>query len=544
MNDDCLPALRFEMDEDSGRLTAVFDPAGVHSGRLDRDGLIESLAAAGWSALHHYDDAAARFVDLAAGAEMVVRLPIAERRDGRCEIRVAADAMSANLTLYPPAGGRPVSREQIDQALQAAGVVSGCLDPVIAQALAAQAAEGLVVARGRPAAAGTPTRFISLLPAIQQRGPSVNERGIADYRELGTLVIVHAGDPLMRRVPAQPGLAGEDVLGLVVPAATGTDILFAAGISGAAPSDDDPDLLVAAIAGQPVLLPHGVTVHPTITVPAVDLSSGNIDFDGTVNVKGDVAPGMHVRATGDVFVTGAVEAAHIEAGGNITVAAGAIGLADGRGGQAAALKARLAAQGAVSVMFCENAVISAGTDLRIGEVALHCDLTADVQIVIGKPGARRSQLIGGAARASALLQVGVLGSTAGVHTRIEIGYHPQERAQFAALQAEVERSEAKLESLQQVLAYTETLTDARHQEIRERARITLEASEQSHVELLDRLADAQTHLVLSEDPRIIVGQFVHSGVDIRLGSKTLKTQDTAMGGVFHLVEGEIAFDGR
>lgn len=524
-------ALRFELEPVGGHLVAHFDPAGEPPGAPDRERLLAAIAEAGWSALHRNEEAIERFLTLAAAAKAPVQLEIAERRDAHCEIAVAADAMSAMLSLTPAYGGAPATREDVARELRRAEVVTGLIEPEIEAALALGVAHRRVIARGRAPQPGRPAEFRSLVPEMRQRGPSVNERGIADYRELGTLVIVHPGDPLMRRIPATPGVAGEDVHGLVVPAVAGDDSGFSAAISGASPSVEDSDLLLADIAGQPVAIKHGVCVQPTITVPGVDLGSGNIDFDGTVNVKGDVAPGMHVRATGDVFVTGTVEAAQIEAGGDITVAAGA-------------MKARLAAGGAVGVMFCENAVISAGSELRIGEVSLHSDLTADARIVIGKPGGRRSQLIGGIARTSALLQVGILGSSAGVHTHVEVGYHPQEHAQFAALQAEVGRSEARLESLQQVLAYTETLTDARHREIRERALHTLAVTEQAHVELLDRLAEAQAHLTLSENPRIVVGQAVHAGVDLRLGIKTLKVQDDGGPGAFQLLDDEIVYGAK
>jgi uncharacterized protein len=551
--DECPIALRFELDAESGRLRARFDPAaGGARRRLDRAALLAALAEAGWSQLYLDEAAVGQLLAQSARAEAPVELEIAERRHGEFRLKIADDSMSVSLDLDRAYGGEPVSRAQIDAALAEAGVVSGILDERIEQALTKDSARDLVIARGRAAVAGQPARFESLVPQMQQRAPSVNERGIADYRELGTLVIVHAGDQLMRRTPAVPGVAGEDVFGLIVPAPIADDPPFAAGISGAAPAAEDPDLLIAEIAGQPVELKHGVSVQPTITVPAVDLSSGNIDFDGTVNVKGDVAPGMHVHATGDVFVTGAVEAAQIEAGGNITVAAGAIGRLHSHGAQAAHatqdpagdLKVRLIAQGVVSVLFCENAVIEAGAEVQIGEVALHCELTAHTQIIIGKPGGRRSQLIGGIARAASMLQVGTLGSGAGVRTQVEIGYEPFAYAQLAALRAEIDASQARLESLQQVLAYTETLDDDHHRELRERAQRSLEVTERTHVELLDRLAEAEASLVLSENPRVVVGKAVHPGVEIRLGSKSIRTQDDGGPGMYQLEDDEIVFGGK
>ena len=55
------------------------------------------------------------------------------------------------------------------------------------------------------------------------------------------------------------------------------------------------------------------------------MASGNIQFDGSVVIQGDVAKGMSVKATGDIEVAGIVEMASLEAGGNITVKSGVIG---------------------------------------------------------------------------------------------------------------------------------------------------------------------------------------------------------------------------
>ncbi len=537
MSDPITPALQFELTDD-GRLLACFDPAGRGASQLDQDRLADAIANAGWGDLQKDPGALESLLKLAACAREPFQIQIAERRDASCTVTVADDAMTAKMDLTPAFGGAEPTRVQVDAALQQAGVVSGVLDDVIDRILTLGCAQGVVVARGRVAIAGRPAEFHSLLPSVQTRGPTVDERGIADYRELGTLVTVRAGDPLMRRVPAVPGVAGEDVFGRVIPAPSVADPDFSAAITGASPSADDPQVLLADIAGQPMPIVRGVTVHPTISVPAVDLHSGNIDVDGTVNVRGDVAAGMHVRATGDVFVAGTVEAATIEAGGSITIAAGAIGRVDGRGASSSN-QARLAAGGTVTVRFCENAIISAGADLQIGEFALHSDLTAGQRITIGAPGGRRSQLIGGVARAGVALQVGVLGSNAGVPTQVEVGYEPEAHAQVAAIQQEIARNETRLESLHQVLAYTETLTDEHHRELRERALRSLEASEQTHVELLDRLAEARARLVMCADPRVVVGQAAHAGVELRLGHRTMRTPDDSAAGDFMLVDGEI-----
>ena len=62
-------------------------------------------------------------------------------------------------------------------------------------------------------------------------------------------------------------------------------------------------------------------VNPVVEVDAVDLTTGNINFEGSLQVRGDISATMEVRVTGDVVVNGTMEAALVEAGGNVTVRA-------------------------------------------------------------------------------------------------------------------------------------------------------------------------------------------------------------------------------
>jgi uncharacterized protein (DUF342 family) len=101
--------------------------------------------------------------------------------------------------------------------------------------------------------------------------------------------------------------------------------MFASKLSGACIDPDDPNRLLAAIAGQPVAVPGGMIVEPVYTVSAVNMASGNVSFDGSVVVRGDVAAGMTVKVTGDIQIGGTADPCRLEAGGNIVIKGGALG---------------------------------------------------------------------------------------------------------------------------------------------------------------------------------------------------------------------------
>jgi hypothetical protein len=112
---------------------------------------------------------------------------------------------------------------------------------------------------------------------------------------------------------------------------------------------------VAIVPGQPTVIKNGVKVNPVLDVENVDLSTGNLSFEGTVRVSGDVLTGMKMNVGGDVVINGTVEAAEIVAGGSVTVKGGVIGHSEGVTAQAGttAIASRISSQKSVQVMFAE-----------------------------------------------------------------------------------------------------------------------------------------------------------------------------------------------
>ena len=134
---------------------------------------------------------------------------------------------------------------------------------------------------------------------MQQPRPAQieNEDDRVDLRDLGSLLLVNPGTALMRRTPAKPGKDGMDVLGKPIAADPVVDMPFAVDLSGVAADPNDPNRLLAVIAGSPRVLPNGVSVSPVVDVEAVDLHSGNVTFDGSLRVSGDIRTGMSVSYT-------------------------------------------------------------------------------------------------------------------------------------------------------------------------------------------------------------------------------------------------------
>ncbi|MGZ4982453.1 MAG: DUF342 domain-containing protein, partial [Methylobacter sp.] len=361
--------LIFKLSDD-GKLLAIFEACECKP-PLDKAIIKDALAKQGLSSLFLYENSLLDLIKKYSDANEGFVLEIGERRDGGCILKIDDDKMAAKLTLIPPYGGTPVGLLQIQQALQEKGVVKGIIKNEIEAALKEGYATERVIAHGVHPVRGIDARFQRLIPAIRERKPQIDEHGIVNYRDLGQLIVVKPGDPLMCRTPPTEGQKGWDITGQVLMPQPGQDIPFASGLQGVELDSDaelDPDsnsLLLAAVTGQPKLVSNGVVVEPTIALPQVDISTGNMRFDGTINIKGDVKEGMKIHVTGDVFVGGTVEAAEIEAGGNVVIKGGVIGHSEQSGdpNEVFIFNAKIISKGSISARFAENVSMDAGGDI-------------------------------------------------------------------------------------------------------------------------------------------------------------------------------------
>ncbi len=528
--------LTFQLAED-GNLLAVFEPC-TSKITLDKTVIMEMLTRQNLSDLFLDEKALLRLVQLYNNSNARFVLKIGECRDGEFIINVAKDKMTAWLTITPAYGGAPVTFEQIRQSLKEKGIISGLVSAAEIEAILK---EGKVtdypIAQGLPPVPGLDAQFHSLVPEMQERRPKINEHGIADFRDLGNLILVKQGDPLMRRTLPTEGKKGKNILGQILTPKPSQDTPFTADLKGAMFDPDDNNLLRAAIIGQPLLISNGVIVSPTITVPQVNIASGNLSFDGTINVLGDVMKGMKVYALNDIFIGGTVEAAEIEAGGNINIRGGVIG---NIGGSATSMGGKISCKGSLRARFAKYVSIEAGTSIIIDEYSMNCQLTALNQILVGKPGGRKGLIVGGSARAMMLIQAASIGSEAGIKTYIQGGLNPHTQMQLSSIESEIDANEKNLEDIKKIIAFIENNPEKDKNGLLDKASRTQD-------KLTDEIARYQAdresllaEMSFAEHAKIVVEQTLCNGVEIRIGDQTWKAQEERGKTVFRLIDKKIS----
>ena len=251
--------------------------------------------------------------------------------------------------------------------------------------------------------------------------PEMAEDGSVDYFHLNMINHCKEGDLLARIVPEDKGEAGVTVQGTIIKPkdVRSCHLNYGNNIE----LSEDRLSIRSKVSGHVMLFGDQVFVSNIYEVENVDNSTGNIDFDGSVKINGNVASNFVVKATGDIIVNGVVEGATLEAGGNITIARGMKGMSKGI----------LKAGGNVISKFIENSTIEA-TGFVDTESILHSNVQSGSDIrVTGKKGFRT----GGHVQAESMVEVRTLGAVMGASTVVEVGVNPALKAEYIANQKEV-----------------------------------------------------------------------------------------------------------
>lgn len=443
---------------------------------------------------------------------------VAEKRDARIDVHVAPDAMAAHISLTPPQGGKAADIEDIIRALTEAGVIYGIDQAALLQACEVGHVEQLPVACGAAAQDGTDAQFEELVPQTVDRAPKLNADGLIDYREHSGISLVEPGAPLMRRIPATPGVEGYSVRGHPMEPRPGRDEPFTTGLIGAGVSAEDPNVLCAAITGQPVRVACGVNVEPVLRVAEVNLATGNIYFDGSVQITGEVIQGMKVQAKGDIEVGGTVDGGLLEATGNILVKGGIIA------------NAQVVAGGSVTARFATGSSLSAGTVLALDDMALECDLRSQNQILIGTKAPQRGKLVAGTATAAMLIKAPVIGSSKSATTRVSVGSNPALELEVRTLQERMDKEKANEDNLKKLINHLTAVGDPKG--MLEKVKASWRQALQVWGKSLAERGELDKLLAHARNARVELGLGTSGPVELQMGSRKINLRKEYGAGAF------------
>ncbi|GGB91130.1 hypothetical protein GCM10011352_16470 [Marinobacterium zhoushanense] len=441
-------------DPDTQSVLATLAPAPTAQ-KLDLPTLQSLLQEQGYGEFYTSDSDMQELITLALqGKEGSAT--IAHRRDAELEWVVQPDKMAVYLTAMPAYGGKKITREWLLEELQERGIQEKCIDhAVLDQVIKAGQAERLCVARGIEPEHGVDSQFEGLVEGCKKLLEGYSEEDQVDFHQVQDFIVVEKGEILMRRTPPTLGVPGLNVVGETLPPEPGCELEFNPDADGAIIDTDNPDQLIAAVKGHPILIDKGVFVDPTLRVDAIDIASGNIDFDGSVEVKGDITSGFSLKATGDIFIRGMVEKATVIAGRNLTIVGGVAGEDLGRDqNKELILKAHVVAGGNIRAKYANLAYLHAAGDIIIREFVMQSHLSAKGSVYLTQPGSKGC-IIGGKTMARNEIAVNSLGSDANVPTVVRAGRINCKRKLEEQLRAEHKNCLENCEKLAKLLKASE-----------------------------------------------------------------------------------------
>jgi len=309
-----------------------------------------------------------------------------------------------------------------------------------------------------------------------------------DYYNLNLVENVTAGQVLVKKIPAQDGAPGMSVFGQPIPCTKAKDVRMPTG-KGTKILPENPNELIASVNGFVRLDTQAfnkVVVEEVYNVAHdVDLSTGNLNIEGSVFIHGNVREGFQVKAAGNIKISGFVESVILEAGGNIEITGGVIG---GKNG------AMITAANDVLVKFADNATIIAGGNISVGDEVMNCNLQADKAINVGRSHSLAGSIVGGLISAGYEIKAVNIGADSGTLTRLRVGEQPGLLSRKQNMQLELKNRKDKLAELKTVIASLNQRQQEREapRQIRSQQQTTLQATyDKLYQRMHDILAQAE-----------------------------------------------------
>jgi len=360
--------------------------------------------------------------------------------DEMCKLIVSPDMMTVTLRLYPPsAGGRPMSKAHIMNRLADARILAGIDETAIKAFLEnKEYCTDVIVARGTLPAQSRDAEIVYYFDTNNNARPEIKEDGSVDFFKLNQLHHCTEGQVLAEIVPEEKGGEGVDVYGRTIPSRDVNKINFSYGKNMKV--SEDGLKLISLVDGHVSLVDGMVFVSNVYSVEDVSTSTGNIEYHGNVEVKGNVCENFSVKTDGDVFVKGVVEGASIEAGGNIIIARGMHGQNKGS----------LKAGGNIVAKFISAAEVSSGGYVEAEQI-LNAKVSAGTCV---NAEAGKGLITGGKVVAKSAVNVKNAGSPMGTSTIIEVGSDPEMKKRLTELQKSVGEKSKAISQMKKVIEDT------------------------------------------------------------------------------------------
>ncbi len=453
---------------------------------------------------------------------------------------ISKDKLKAYFTVYPTKLGKLPSIKDIDEALASYRILARVEQKKMQEQLDAldphaPAFLRILVAQGRKPVNGHTEYYMPLIDTKKKAG-EIKADGSIDFKEVGSIIEVRKGQPILQRYPAIKPEDGYDVYGIKLSAEIVRPEGFRKG-DNIIKLETDENTFVASVDGCLSISGNRISVLPVALINGdVNYDSGNIDVTGSVHIMGSVLPGFSVKARGDIVIEKSVDDAYIESGGSITVNMGVVGKEN----------VKLSALGNITAKYLLNATVEAAGDIVVEDSIINCNVFSNNRITVT---AKQGKIIGGKTTALYEIIVNVSGSPNETETQLNVGRNLFIEKELADIHKEISKwRNAVNETMTKLkLSFGEAVFDNPKEFIemlpavrKKNCLLLLKELSGNNIELkkyVEQAKEVQSKLKLEREPYIVIKNKAHPGTVISV-KKSIRRIDSPIENVKYFEDPE------
>ena len=358
-------------------------------------------------------------------------------------VRITEDWMEAYMTVPPTGTPENYTVSYLTEVLHLNHVKIGILPDSLQRIIDNNLYnKEVLVAQGAEAQDGENGYFEYLFETNLSQKPIVLEDGTVDYKNIKMIELVEPGQKIAIYHPGTAGTNGYNLAAQFKLAKHGAELppLKGTGFERM----EDGVTYFATVGGKITELNNRVNIFPVHELFGdVDLSTGNIEFNGDVIIHGNVLEGMSIKASGTITVDKVVESAYIDGKKGVILRGGVLG----KNG------AKVRSKGNITAQFIEYADVKTDADIE-------ADSFLDSNVYAGgsiKLNGKKGCIVGGTTHAVRSVEAREIGNQAGANTDVSVGVPQQVYAQMMTIDQETQDDECQLQRIEEGLIQFETI---------------------------------------------------------------------------------------
>uniref|UniRef100_UPI0040566C7F DUF342 domain-containing protein n=1 Tax=Acetatifactor sp. TaxID=1872090 RepID=UPI0040566C7F len=402
--------------------------------------------------------------------------------------------MEAYITVLTD--GKKITRKELFDILEQNNICKGIQEDAVAQIVGGEyGKKAILIAKGQIPYKGKDGWYEFFFNTNVERKPKKLKDGSVDYQNIEWFEKVQEGWEIAFYHEAEEGTDGYTVTGEIIKARKGFE---QRALRGKGFRVEGGKTYIATMSGMVQLEDNEINITNHMELDEVTMATGNVRFDGSVHIKGDVGNGTVVNASGDVVVDGNVEAATITSGGNVVLKKGMN--SSGRG--------QISAGKDVVSRFFEAVKVEAEGNIEVDR-CLNSQLYAGGKIVCTRV------LAGGVVQAEKGFRLNHVGNQAGLPTLLKLRADDRIWEENRKIKSAIWEIEHELELLNKTY---EELKEKIPPEKRSAMELFLKvenavfAKKKQHEQFLNMTKEYEELLKGVNDARVIITGKAHEGV--------------------------------